>query len=901
MTSAAQSSADPLPRSIPRLAVLLPLAFLVVGLLVTVLATHQTIRFIERDQQAGVAADITQLRNDLRLHVHRHIDVLRTYQAAFAANPDSSQTALERIAQVLELDERLPGIHVVGNIVALPSPEPLYSVRYVYPEALAKRPSAPAVGDALRQEAVRRARDTGGLAATPPVPSTLDPQGSPVIMVYLPLYTGGTVPATLEERQRLYAGAAFLSLKPDRLLESLFDHTLTPADAVRLQFEGYGDATPASAPPQVLYARSPAAQTVAPARTAKQYLSVAGTAWSIELTVPQTREGAQLWLPWAVAAVGALLSILSAGALYALQRSRRLSQQLARHDRRRRREMQTALHLRHRAIEASANAIVIASATRPGYPVEYVNPAFERMTGYSANEVLGQSLRTMHGTDTQQKGLEELRLLLRDQREGETTLRNYRKDGQLYWTRVHIAPVLDDHGTVTHFVAAKYDITETLRYQETLEFQAWHDALTHLPNRHLLRRTLQEKIQSAGPDSTPFWVAFLDLDNFKLVNDTLGHTQGDLVLLEISRRLQEALHEHDIVARRGGDEFVFILFDHAPPRNALATLNRIMSAVSRPLKLDTQRFFPSCSIGVAIHPQDGNDPDLLIQRADMAMYHAKQLGRNNFQFYSDALQHQATRRVELERDLRAALTNEEFELHFQPQVRLHDDAVIGVEALVRWRHPERGLLSPARFIPLAEETGLIVPLGEWILRAACRQAHTWRDAGLPPLRVAVNISARQFNDDQLPALIENLLREHELPADLLELELTETMLMTDVKTASITLNRLKALGIALALDDFGTGYSSLAQLKRFPLDMIKIDRSFVANITIDQNDDTIVQAIIKMAHNLGMTALAEGVETTEQEDALRTHGCDMVQGYLISKPLPATELEAWLSARHVVT
>lgn len=894
-------SPDPLPsrhHALPWL----PLVFLIVGLLVTVLATRQSAGFIERERQAEVDTQITRLRNDLVLHVQRHIDVLRTYQAEFAVNPASPQAVQERIARVLELQQRLPGIELVGNVLATSGLQPIYSVRYVYPEALAKTQASPAASDAVRQEAVRRARDTGNVAATPPVRPAPKPDGDHVVMVYLPLYRGGITPLTLEARQRTFVGAAFLGLRPDRLMATVLEQNLMPEANIRLRFEGYVDAPAIDAAPALLYdfRQSPLHDTD---RHGVQHLTVAGTRWSLEMALPPSELASHRWLHWAVAAVGVLLSTLSAYALHNLQRSRRLSQQLASNDRRRRQQMQAALHLRHRAIEASANPIVICSATKRGYPVEYVNSAFERMTGFRAEEVIGQSLRIMHGSDTQQEGLQHLQELLRERREGQTTLRNYRKDGQLYWTRVHIAPVRDDTGTVTHFVASKYDITETLRYQETLEFQAWHDPLTHLPNRHLLRRQLEQTIEKSNAESVPFWVVFLDLDNFKLVNDTMGHTQGDLVLQQIARRLQDALHAHDIVARRGGDEFVFILFDHAPPRNALATVNRIMAAVSRPLKLQSHRFFPTCSMGIAVHPLDGNDSELLIKRADMAMYHAKASGRDNYQFYSEALEAQATRRVQLEGDLHAALANGEFELHYQPQIRLSDGMVTGAEALVRWRHPQRGLVSPGEFIPLAEETGLIVPLGEWILRSACEQTRAWMKFGLPQFRVAVNLSARQFKDQQLPGLIRQLLDEHELAPEQLELELTETMVMSNVNQANVILQTLKSLGIMLSLDDFGTGYSSLAQLKRFPLDIIKIDRSFVSSITTDRTDATIVQTIVKLAHNLGMLALAEGVESAEQEAVLREHGCDVIQGYLISRPLPADQFEEWVHMRllHIVT
>lgn len=878
----------------------LPVILLVLGLAVTSAAVHQTRHFVERERQAEVDAAVDRLRTDLALHIYRHLDVLRTYQAEFAAHPSSSRQARERMTRIMKVEERLPGIDSLGYVTVTPGSvdHEVFDIQHLYPEALADLAYSSGIKDhPVRGDAMNRARDSGDFAATAPVSSSRANAGHDVIMVYLPLYRDGLTPADPVERRRLFVGTVFAALRPDLLMTSLFEQT-HPLDAhVKLLFRGYAGAPAGEFPPITLHDAARETQSPPSTGLVRRTLDVAGTTWSLEVAMPAA-DGAesQRWLPWTVMAVGLLMSVLSAVMVGALQRSRQRSLLRATADRDRRVVAEAALHLRQRAIEASANAIVISSATRPGYPVEYVNPAFERMTGYSASEIQGQSLRIMHGGDTRQDGLEALKRILQERREGQTTLRNYRKDGQLYWTRVHIAPVRDDAGEVTHFVAAKYDITEMRQYQEKLEFRAWHDALTGLPNRHMLRERLQEAIRNTRDGDPPFWVAFLDLDQFKLINDTVGHTQGDVVLQQIAGRLQQALHPGDIVARRGGDEFVFILFDRDPPRNALATLHRIMSAVSRPLKQESHRFYPSCSIGVAIYPQDGDDPEILIKHADMAMYHAKEQGRKNYQFYSTALHEQAMKRVTLEGDLRAALVNDEFELHYQPQVRLFDRRLTGMEALVRWRHPERGLIPPDQFIPIAEETGLIVPLGEWILRTACRQAAQWRDKGISGLRMAVNLSARQFNDQQLPVLIHCILDEYGLPPEQLELELTETLLMDDVESANAILHKLKGLGITLSLDDFGTGYSSLAQLKRYPLDILKIDRSFVTDIAPSLGGDAIIRAIIQLAHNMGMTAIAEGVETREQAAFLQEHGCDAIQGYLVGKPMPPKDFWSWMQA-----
>lgn len=879
----------------------LPSLFLVFGLLTTLAIVIQTERVIKQEQQTQWDAEASRVRNELRLHIYRHIDALRTYQAEFFAHPHFSEGAFHRVADVLKIRERLPGIDAIGYARRLQFSAPKHSfvLQVVYLHG--RSSETPSLArhidmDSLRLEAVHRARDLGDMAATAPTSPLVDPSRPDVILVFLPLYYGGVVPETLEERRRNFEGVVFVSLQADRLLHSLFSSTGSEHTHVRMAFDGYIEANAAGAANNEPFEHKESLVESGPERAHLPF-TLAGTRWTLDMEMPVHEARSQRWLPWVVLAAGLFLSMLSAAIISMLQRARWVSQERAEEDRSLRREAEAALHLRERAIEASANAIVIASATKKGYPVEYVNPAFERMTGYKAHEILGQSLRVMHGPDTYQEGLAELQRILEEKTEGQATLRNYRKDGELYWTRVHIAPVRDDHGTVTHFVAAKYDTTQTRRYQETLEFQAWHDALTLLPNRHALRARLTQAIDDYANGGPAFWVAFLDLDNFKLMNDSVGHTHGDQAIQQIAQRVKEALHETDMVARRGGDEFVFILFDAAAPRNALATLHRIMSAVSRPLVLDTQRFHPTCSVGVAMHPQDGDDPELLIKHADMAMYSAKRLGRNNYQFFSTALLEQALERVRLEADLRAALEKEEFELHYQPQIRLHDEHLNGVEALVRWRHPERGLVPPAQFIPVAEETGLIIPLGEWILRAACRQAAEWQAAGLPPIRMAVNLSARQFHTRELPEMVQSALRDAKLDPGCLELELTETLLAEDVEAANRVLQVLKGIGVTLSLDDFGTGYSSMAQLKRFPLDILKIDRSFVMDIGSDESGGMIVRTIIKLAHSLGLIALAEGVETEEQKAFLKLHGCDTIQGYFLSRPLPPDEFFKWVHER----
>lgn len=553
-----------------------------------------------------------------------------------------------------------------------------------------------------------------------------------------------------------------------------------------------------------------------------------------------------------------------------------------------------SLRLRERVIEVSANAIIICSAEAPDYAIEYVNPAFEHITGYSSADVVGRSLESLQGSSQDQQNIEEIRAALREKREGHALLRNYRKDGSGYWNDLFIAPVQDENGVISHFVVAQYDITAVMRYEAELEFQAKHDTLTGLVNRNLLRERLTQAIAGAERNGTPIWVVFVDLDRFKFVNDTLGHEAGDVLLKVLAGRLQSAAREADTVARLGGDEFVLVLPEHTEDSPGLAVLQRIMDAVAQPLVIDEHEFFLTCSIGVAIYPTDGSTAESLTKHADIAMYRAKEMGRNSFQFYTATMNERTLDRLSIETDLRHALERGEFAVHYQPQVNLSSGSIVGMEALIRWDHPVHGLIAPARFIGLAEEMGLIIPIGAWVIRTACIQTKAWQQAGLGDLRVAVNLSPRQFTQKALVQSIADVLHATGLEPRLLELELTESMVMSDVDNAIAILRSLKELGVHISIDDFGTGYSSLSYLRRFPIDVLKIDQSFVNDLTVDADDAAIVVSIISLAHSLRLQVIAEGVETAEQLAFLRTHGCDQVQGYYFSRPIGPDAFELML-------
>ena len=554
-----------------------------------------------------------------------------------------------------------------------------------------------------------------------------------------------------------------------------------------------------------------------------------------------------------------------------------------------------SLRLRERIIEVSANAIILCSADAPGYLIEYVNPAFERITGYAAGEVIGQRLEDLQGPEQGRQDMHAITAALREQREGKAIVRNFRKDGSSYWSELFVAPVRDDgDGPVSHFVVAQYDISTVMRFEQELEFQARHDILTGLANRALLRERLEQAMAVARRSTLPLWVVFIDLDRFKFVNDTLGHDAGDLVLKNVAERLCDATREVDTVARLGGDEFVLLLPQHGNGEPGAAILQRIQDAVAQPLQLGEYEFFLSCCMGVAVYPDDGVDADTLIKHADIAMYRAKEQGRGHWQFYASSMNAGTLERLELESELRHALERGQFHLEYQPQLDLASGAVVGMEALLRWQHPQLGRVPPASFIGLAEEMGLIIPIGDWVLRTACAQARAWQLAGHGPLRLAVNLSARQFKQKNLLHAVAQVLADTGLDAAHLELELTESMVMHDVEQATTIMAKLKALGVQLSIDDFGTGYSSLAYLRHFPIDVLKIDKTFVSDITHSIDDAAIVRAIISLAHSLRLKVIAEGVETEQQLAFLRQHGCDQMQGYLFSRPLAAPAFETLL-------
>ncbi len=684
--------------------------------------------------------------------------------------------------------------------------------------------------------------------------------------------------------------------------------------------------------------------------------------------------------------------------------------------RREQRETQQKLRQLSAVVEQAADSVFITDTQGR---IEYVNPAFERLTGYSEREALGQGAHLLKSDKHPSAFYAALWKTILEGAPFRDTFINRRKDGELFYEDKTIVPLMDPDGSIQHFVSTGHDITQRVeaeevktrllaileatidlvaithpdgrlfylnragramlgidrhadisgrllstgmpdwaaqklfneaypvalregywrgetalknslgmevplsqvvlthkgtgstetffstiarditdhkRFEQELRHQATHDALTGLPNRVLLAEYLQSEIQKARQRHGMVAVLFIDLDNFKRVNDSLGHAAGDLMLCGVALRLRNYLRPSDIVGRYGGDEFGVIIGALATLDNLSVIVHKLRSAFEAPFSISGRDVFVTFTMGISLYPSDGDNAEILIRNADTAMYRAKSQGRNQSQFYAAEMNARGQELLAMETDLRRALARQEYQVYYQPQMDLRDDKIVGFEALLRWNHPQRGLVLPGEFIPLLEETGLIVAAGTWVLTQACAQYRLWRDKGAAPRRISVNVSARQFGDGALVDTVRAVLAEEHMPPQHLELEITESTVMQDVQTAGEVLAALDALGVRLAIDDFGTGYSSLAYLQRFPLDLLKIDRTFIQDGQ-DQNLTAIAEASISLGHKLGLEVIAEGVEQAAQLEFLKANGCDLIQGFYLSHPLPAAEMENFLRLR----
>lgn len=536
-----------------------------------------------------------------------------------------------------------------------------------------------------------------------------------------------------------------------------------------------------------------------------------------------------------------------------------------------------------RAVEQSPVSVVITDVKGV---IEYVNPRFTQISGYGYDEAIGMTPSIIKSGFTSPQQYRELWETITAGREWRGELLNRRKNGDLFWEHISISPIRDDNGAIVRFVAVKEDVTMRKEYEKRLLYQAHYDDLTKLPNRLLSIDRLTQALARADRNREHVGVAFIDLDNFKKVNDTLGHTYGDDLLRVAARRLVGCIRASDTVGRLGGDEFLIVLPDLHDPAHALSVADKILEAFQEPFLILGHSITTTASVGLTIFPGDGREANILLRNADAAMYRAKDAGRNCCRTFHAGLNAIAMHRLRLESLLSGALDRGEIFVVYQPQVDTRTGSLIGAEALARWRSPELGMVSPLDFVPLAEDSGLIEQIGRYVLETACKQLARWRDQLPPGTRIGVNVSSRQMSVPGFANIVEKALADAGLPAHSLEIELTESLFALRVATVVETLNALKAMGVRLAVDDFGTGYSSLSYLREFPVNTVKIDRSFMIPVG-DEAADSLVRAIVTMGHSLGLQVVGEGIETAQQLAFLQEVGCDAVQGYFVSKPLPA--------------
>lgn len=552
-----------------------------------------------------------------------------------------------------------------------------------------------------------------------------------------------------------------------------------------------------------------------------------------------------------------------------------------------------ALEAKERYRSIFENAIEGIYQTSPEGQYLNFNPALAQIYGYDSVQDLAQGISNIQKqlyVDPHRR--EEFITQMTEHGQVKNfEARVFCKNGEVIWISENAREVRDAEGRLSFYEGTVEDITERKNYEQQIEYQATHDALTGLPNRTLLSDRLQQYIGIADRYASKVAVAFIDLDQFKIINDSMGHHAGDQLLKTMAARLSDCVRESDTVVRLGGDEFVILLTGLNKIEDISESMQRVMAAVTVPCHIEERDFIISCSIGISIYPDDGRDTSTLLKFADSAMYKSKQSGRNNFQFYTEELNHLLMERVEMEYRMRHALKNDEFLLHYQPKLDFSTGKICGAEALIRWQPPGQSMISPASFIPIAEETGLIEEIGRWVLHAACRQAVRLKETYGVALPIAVNVSPRQFRQSGLVQSVREVLAETSLDPSCLELEITESSLVHDTGSFIKTLHELKSLGVKLAIDDFGTGYSSMAYLKDFPVDRLKIDQVFVSHLETEPSNIAILKAIVALGHSLGMKVIAEGVETAYQQAFLHGIGCDELQGYLFSKPLPISAFE----------
>jgi diguanylate cyclase (GGDEF)-like protein/PAS domain S-box-containing protein len=540
-----------------------------------------------------------------------------------------------------------------------------------------------------------------------------------------------------------------------------------------------------------------------------------------------------------------------------------------------------------RAVESSPVMIMITDSAGI---IEKVNRKLCKVTGYQPEELVGNSMSILGAIDA--NSMQEMQRNLDSGSEWTGKFCSLKKSGEKFWEEVSLFPIQDSEGLTTHHVKVAEDITLRKNTEEAIRYLAYYDNLTNLPNRRLFIDRLKFCLNRNRRERELLAVISLDLDNFKKINNALGHSLGDQVLRVVSERFAVCLRASDTVSHHSGDSFMILLSKVSHADHVATVAEKLLHSLQKPITLDGQEFHLTASAGITLFPEDGDDAATLLKNAGLAIQRAKRSGGNCYHYFAPAMHDAAVKRIAMESNLRRGLRQQEFLLQYQPQFDCRSGRLSGMEALVRWRDPAIGVVQPIEFIPLSEETGIIVPLTEWVLRTACQKRKEWDLLGLPPVRIAVNLSPRQFLQKNIPRMIADILQDARLPATLLELEITENALTEDVLTARQILNSLREMGVSIAVDDFGTGYSSLSQLKDYPINVLKIDRTFIKHLTEETNSAAIVCAVIAMSHEMGLKVVAEGVESAAQDQFLKDHGCDGVQGFFYGKPVDADEITA---------
>jgi diguanylate cyclase (GGDEF)-like protein/PAS domain S-box-containing protein len=910
---------------------------LLLTLLMTFLVWKSTKEALLQAQQVQFENRASEVTNAVLKRIQGYEHVLRGGVGLFAASQSVSRTEWRDYVGSLRIQEQYPGIQGIGFSVYIPAArlnEHLRTIRAegfpdyaIFPPG-ARREYTPVIylepfdwrnqrafgfdmfSEANRRAAMERARDTGGTAISSKV-TLVQETGKEVqagMLMYLPYYKNGMPHNTLAERRANLVGYVYSPFRLNDLMSGIpgkkqagaepdidleiYDGRVRSVDSLLYDDDGIAHALGKPTPERLTLNRS---------------MDLYGHTWSLHFTSrPAFHAAFDQNKPLHILLFGTLLSGMVSGLIwvFATQRRRalalasRMTEEIAERNR-----AEEALKERHEELQLAAmvyqNSSEAMTVTDSNGAIVSVNPAFTEVTGYTLEEVVGRNTSMLSSGRHDHAFYQAMWNEINTTGHWQGEIWNRRKNGELYLEWITINTIYHNDGSAHRYVSLFSDITKKKESEELIWQQANFDTLTGLPNRHMFYDRLEQAIKKSHRSGLPMALMLLDLDHFKEVNDTLGHAQGDVLLVEAARRIAEYVRESDTVARLGGDEFTVILSEVEDVNSVERIAQNIIERLAAPFQLLQETAFVSASVGITLYPNDAQNVDTLIKNADQAMYLAKNSGRGRFSYFTAALQEAAQTRMRLGKDLRNVLAAKQLAVYYQPIVEMASGKIYKAEALVRWQHPERGMVSPMQFIPLAEESGLIHEIGDWVFREAARQLKRWRERFVPEFQISVNVSPVQFRQNSVDdeSSWTSHLRAMDLPGQSLAIEITEGLLLNAEINVTEKLLSFRDAGVQVALDDFGTGYSSLSYLKKFDIDYLKIDQSFVRNLEDDADDMALCEAIIVMAHKLGLKVIAEGVETERQRDLLAAYGCDYAQGFLYSKAVPSEQFEALLQER----